>query len=213
MKTSVLRNKSPEQRRAELIRAAKQVFVEKGMEATVVSDIVKAAGVAQGTFYLYFKTKTDILAAVAEHMAEEVSGMLESLMQKKQKNAVQSLASLGNALVNLLNDPASAALTDIFHKPENRAIHDLLAGRLIPRMLPLMEGIIRQGMAEGVFTVKNPKVAAWFVLSGFHGMEEAFPNRDQVNQNLAEAVDYALRALGFTGRLPVHKSRRMGGEL
>jgi AcrR family transcriptional regulator len=47
--------------RERLITAATEVFAAKGYTATRVSDIVQQAGVAQGTFYLYFKSKQAIL--------------------------------------------------------------------------------------------------------------------------------------------------------
>jgi len=44
-----------EARRSELAQVAARVFAERGVAGTAVSDIVTAAGVAQGTFYLYFE--------------------------------------------------------------------------------------------------------------------------------------------------------------
>ncbi|MBI4497320.1 MAG: TetR/AcrR family transcriptional regulator [Chloroflexi bacterium] len=48
-----------EQRRASLLQAALELFVEKGFHETKVSEIVERAGVAQGTFYLYFSSKRE----------------------------------------------------------------------------------------------------------------------------------------------------------
>src|SRR5687768_14610361 len=48
-------------RRRALLDAARRRFVQDGYEATTVSAIVRDAGVAQGTFYLYFKTKEQVL--------------------------------------------------------------------------------------------------------------------------------------------------------
>ena len=53
--------KSPDERRSELITAAQQPFYTKCHERTTVSDIVKAVGIAQGTFYYYFGSKQAIL--------------------------------------------------------------------------------------------------------------------------------------------------------
>src|SRR5690625_2709393 len=44
-----------------LYLAAYELFTEKGITETAISDIVKKAGVAKGTFYTYFKNKEDIL--------------------------------------------------------------------------------------------------------------------------------------------------------
>lgn len=54
-------------RKEELIDAAIKLFAANGYHPTKVSDIVNEAGVAQGTFYLYFKTKKAILLSILEH--------------------------------------------------------------------------------------------------------------------------------------------------
>lgn len=57
-------------RRAELVFAAYELFVDKGYRAVVVADIVARAGVGHGTFYNYFTSKRDILDAVIDHYFE-----------------------------------------------------------------------------------------------------------------------------------------------
>ncbi|MFS0920841.1 TetR/AcrR family transcriptional regulator [Brevibacillus centrosporus] len=59
-------------RRKEILIAAREVLAEKGLEATKVSEIVKRAGVAQGTFYLYFPSKNSMIIALAQEMLESV---------------------------------------------------------------------------------------------------------------------------------------------
>ncbi|MFF3102423.1 TetR family transcriptional regulator [Viridibacillus arvi] len=55
-----------------IILAAIDVFREKGVEKTKVSDIVKSAGIAQGTFYLYFPSKLSVMPAIATIMVEKI---------------------------------------------------------------------------------------------------------------------------------------------
>lgn len=57
-------------KREMIVRAAIDVFREKGIEKTKIADIVKAAGIAQGTFYLYFPSKLSLMPAIAEKMVE-----------------------------------------------------------------------------------------------------------------------------------------------
>jgi AcrR family transcriptional regulator len=54
-----------------IIHAAMDVFTEKGLEKTKVSDIVKKAGIAQGTFYIYFSSKLSVIPSIAEVMVEK----------------------------------------------------------------------------------------------------------------------------------------------
>ena len=68
-----------EVRRQELIDAAVAVFSAKGVAAASVDDIVRAAGVAKGTFYLYFATKDDAVNAVAASMVERVADRIEAV--------------------------------------------------------------------------------------------------------------------------------------
>lgn len=59
LKSKVEKNKR--QKEESLFRAAYRLFTTKGIHSTAINDIVKEAGVAKGTFYLYFKNKYDIL--------------------------------------------------------------------------------------------------------------------------------------------------------
>ncbi|MGF1469227.1 MAG: TetR/AcrR family transcriptional regulator [Sandaracinaceae bacterium] len=53
-------------KRERILRAATEVFARKGFYATRGSEIAKAAGVADGTIYLYFKNKDDVLIRIFE---------------------------------------------------------------------------------------------------------------------------------------------------
>lgn len=55
-----------------IVHAAIEVFQEKGIEKTKIADIVKLAGIAQGTYYLYFPSKLSVMPAIAEVMVEKL---------------------------------------------------------------------------------------------------------------------------------------------
>jgi AcrR family transcriptional regulator len=59
-------------RRATLLDAARQIFAAKGVEAARVSEIVARAGVAQGTFYLYFPSKASLVLALTDEVYAEI---------------------------------------------------------------------------------------------------------------------------------------------
>lgn len=60
-KKITLTTKKKELKEKELLLAAYKLCIDNGIEKTSIDDIVKKAGVAKGTFYLYFKDKYDIL--------------------------------------------------------------------------------------------------------------------------------------------------------
>ena len=62
-------------RRTELLAAARSVFAKKGYEDATVAEIVASAGVAQGTFYLYFPGKEALAGAFAELVSERFAAI------------------------------------------------------------------------------------------------------------------------------------------
>jgi AcrR family transcriptional regulator len=195
-----VRNKANrDARRGDLIASARKVFASKGVANAAVNDIVKAAGVAQGTFYLYFPAKTDVVNAVVDQMAEEMVDSIDKSVASAGPGAVSKFLALRDAVLAVAGDPASWELAEIYHRPENRDVHDRMAERLLPRLVPVVEKIVREGVSEGVFTAENPGVAAWFILGGLHALELAFTDRAGVSAAVADATNCALRALGCTG--------------
>jgi AcrR family transcriptional regulator len=61
-----------EERRRELLDAARALFAERGYHETTVDDITRAASVAKGTFYLYFEDKRTIYHAVIRGFLDQV---------------------------------------------------------------------------------------------------------------------------------------------
>ncbi|MFR9181729.1 MAG: TetR/AcrR family transcriptional regulator [Dorea sp.] len=60
------------QKKHTLLRAAFQLFTEKGFSKTTVADIVDRAGLAKGTFYLYFKDKFDLRDKLIAYKATQL---------------------------------------------------------------------------------------------------------------------------------------------
>jgi AcrR family transcriptional regulator len=64
-----------ELRRSEILAAATKVFGNKGFDATLMDEIARAAGLAKGTLYLYFKSKDEIYQAVVRQALAEVDAL------------------------------------------------------------------------------------------------------------------------------------------
>src|SRR5450830_694756 len=66
-----------ERMRKRLIESAMIVFAEKGVGASVIPEVVAAAEVSQGSFYNYFRTNDDLLAAVSSELSAEMIELIE----------------------------------------------------------------------------------------------------------------------------------------
>ena len=58
---------------------AQKLFLEKEYESTSLNDVVSALGVAKGTVYHYFKSKEELLEAVASNMASDFLELMQKL--------------------------------------------------------------------------------------------------------------------------------------
>ena len=59
--------------RARLVAAAGEVFCERGFNETRMSDIAERAGVAHGTVYVYFESKSDVLRSVVADLLADIA--------------------------------------------------------------------------------------------------------------------------------------------
>lgn len=57
-------------RKNQILDAATQVFADRGFHAATIKDIAQQAGVADGTIYLYFKTKADLFVGILDRLNE-----------------------------------------------------------------------------------------------------------------------------------------------
>lgn len=95
-----------EARRREILDAALRCFSRNGFHNTTTADIVREAGVSQGTFYLYFKTKDDVIAALADD--ESQSDALINAMAAAESDPVAGLTVLFNRHGQTLANPQHA---------------------------------------------------------------------------------------------------------
>ena len=66
--------------RLRLVESALEVFAAKGIDATVIDEVIAAAGVSRGTFYNYFRTDHELLAAVSQAISTETVRRIESVV-------------------------------------------------------------------------------------------------------------------------------------
>jgi AcrR family transcriptional regulator len=66
-----------ERMRTRLIEAAMEVFSAKGVDATVIEDLIEQAQVSRGTFYNYFRTTEEVMAAVLQAVGNELLSLVD----------------------------------------------------------------------------------------------------------------------------------------
>ena len=72
------------QKQTSLLNTAYELFTTKGVNKTSIAEISKAAGIAKGTFYLYFKDKYDIRNKLISHESSKLFGKAKTALDEYQ---------------------------------------------------------------------------------------------------------------------------------
>jgi AcrR family transcriptional regulator len=191
---------SREARRAQIKESALQVFAEQGYHATSVTDLVKAAGVARGTFYLYFDSKDalflELLDDLLVHLRSNVVGVDLS------PGAEPMEAQLQATVVRILRTVASnRPLTRIIFR-EAVGLHDEVDERLRTfdtQLHDFVAGSLRLGVELGVLRLHDVEVGATCVIGSLRELiyrELVVSEADVDPVPVARALlDYHLRGL------------------
>jgi AcrR family transcriptional regulator len=156
--------KDPAERANEIIAVAEELFISKGFTATAVSDIVGKIGVAQGLFYYYFKSKEEVLDAIVERYADLLLQTTQDIAQDNAINAIVKIQRIFSAMFDL--GKGKEKLVDYIHQQSYEEMHNKLAVKMTEKLIPIFAALFRQGMTEGLFTMKDPDVTAEILLPG-----------------------------------------------
>ncbi len=185
--------------RRRLVDAAVSLLRDRGLSETSVEDIVRAAGVAKGTFYLYFDSKDGVINAVAERLVEDVGHIVEEALAERGRSPVERVLALGGAVSQVGREPYERELIEVFHRPENRAVHDRVGEQVFARIAPPLARVITEGIATGQFVAQDPDRAARYVLACFDVLHEVIAEPAQIPGAMSELNAFVLRALGVEG--------------
>jgi AcrR family transcriptional regulator len=153
--------KKPEERRLEIINAARYLFQTQEYDKTSMQDVMNYLNIAKGTIYHYFPSKESLLQAVIESIVDENIEQMEAVVEQASGTAlekIQMLMGIGNIAAH------NEKILEHLHQQGNDIMHIRLLTAVLARQAPLYARLIQQGCDEGVFTTKVPLESAEFIL-------------------------------------------------
>ena len=186
------RTKPPEVRREELMDAAEKLFLAKGIAATSIDEIVAAADVAKGTFYIHFPSKEHLLIALRQRFVAGFLGVLQAAIDHRPPSDwTGRLCAWVEAGVDFYL--AEAARHDIvFHEfqPDNR--HAPQPNPVVDQLAQLLE----QGNRAAAWSAEDPRLTAIMLFHALHGAVDAKTDIDR--ERLARRLEtFFRRAVGL----------------
>ena len=189
---------SETERRAQILRAARSVFIEQGFLVARVSDVAKRAGLSKGAVYFYFPSKKELFLALVHEEHENTHAFIDQA-ERDDRPAVVKLLDLGQRYLQYfagLKTPpkfflmmTEQAVRDETIREEVHAVHQ--------RFLDAVTGIVAQGIAEGTFRPMDPSVVAQMLKAVIDGLagESAIGLRPDPEGLTRDGIDLILRGI------------------
>lgn len=181
-----------------ILDAAVKVFAEHGYHGSQISKIAKEAGVADGTIYLYFKNKEDILVSLFRERLGRLIGKFEASARdsKSAEDALHTICALHYA--ELERHPLLAHVTQIELRQSTLELRKEI-GKTLKPYLRLIENVLLDGIASGAFRPELNVVLSRQLIFG--AMDEAVSSwllserKYSLAAQVEGTVDFFLRAL------------------
>ena len=165
------------ERKAEFLDTAQELFFTKGYKQTAVDTIIRKMGLSKGTFYYYFKSKEDLLDALTVRMSERILNEVLKIVKNDELDAVDKLnkAFIATRTVKIENIDLLKVLLKVIYDDRNLLFRHKIYRKSVEILSPVFSEIIRQGIKEKVFHTKFPDEAAKLIFEMAYIFGERIP--------------------------------------
>jgi AcrR family transcriptional regulator len=179
-----------------ILASATETFARFGFRKTAIDDIARRAKIGKGTVYLHFDSKEELFAEVIRRLWMKALADVEALVRQARTPQAKVRAFLDGRqhfFVRMAEDLriAPETLVEVVveaerHRREPRA-----------REAALLEEIIKDGNAQGVFAVRSPRLVAAGMTACLHGLDTHLigPGASELKEALATVYDVFVRGL------------------
>lgn len=151
---------APGPKRDAILRAAIDVFANRGYFNAQVADVARVAGVAAGTVYLYFRSKDDLLISIFERGMRDALGEVRALAVE-ERDARERLRRFARAHLARIGRDRNLAVVFQVELRQSTKFMERFSATLLRDYLGLIRDAIAEGQASGLIRPDiNPTVAA-----------------------------------------------------
>lgn len=164
--TSQCFNKTIE-RKKEIIKAAMQLFSEKGYAQTSMRDIARTMGVSLGLCYRYFDSKQILFNTAIDLYIEECCNSYLAILHDSTITIKDKIDAL---FTSIGDEHSNMQYYDFFHRVENEELHEQLSIKLCKYMYPHLLEAVKKAIAAKEIYIENPEALISFIIYGQVGL-------------------------------------------
>lgn len=192
--------RAKQERRRQIMNAAKHVFAEAGYHGASIHAIIEKAQIARGTFYLYFESKAAVFDSILDQAMADLRARIHRI-EVDDKTAPPPQVQLREQVMSTLDfvvrdRPLATLLLSAGHTPDAEAAERL--DQFFAEVRDLLRRAMESGMEIGLLRKVDPELAASAMLGMIRGVIEQLI-RDQtppaVDVVVSEVLMVALRGV------------------
>ena len=171
-----------------IIKASTKVFAKKGFFNARISDIAKEAKVADGTIYLYFNNKFDILLSVFEQEIGRLVEQVTALLEKEDDPRKMLEIFIRKHLAEMKKNRNLAEVIQIELRQTNKLIKDYRNNQF-SEYLNIVSAIIKKGQQEKIFRQDIlPGIAKRAIFGGLDEISRVWSQKLETTYTVDEAA-------------------------
>jgi TetR/AcrR family fatty acid metabolism transcriptional regulator len=188
-----------DQKRRFILKAAAAAFGEKGFHAVTVTDIAERAGIAHGTFYLYFKDKKDVYRELSRELQSRITEVILPGGKDEVLAGGTDLAALIRerlvGLGQLFEREASFARVFVYRTPGTDPEFEAQRRQFVADLTDGIAAVLRAGAERGLLSRHDPRVAAMCLVGSMDMVIENWLHSfgERSRPSLPEMMDEAAR--------------------
>ena len=154
-------------RRDEFVDAGQRLIQTRGYEQFSIDDLLSEVGASKGAFYHYFDSKPALLEAIVARMAITGVATVADVVADPDLSAIDKLHRYFATIASFKAGQKEflVALMRVWYSDDNAIVRQKLRRESVRLVTPHLAAIIRQGVAEGVFTWADPEHLARVILA------------------------------------------------
>lgn len=169
------KQREKEQRRKQIMEAARKVFSAKGFNRATMEEIAGEAELSPGTLYLYFKNKEELHTSLSIDILSYITVQMKKFINRQDINAEEKMNILKDTFIDVYEyDPM--VLINLFHLQSGETLKNLSSEVLdelketSAEALYAITSIANEGIEQGIFVEKLPVALADIIWATYSGV-------------------------------------------
>ena len=150
MKKATATKEKPNSKYEAILRAAIKVFARGGFFNSKVADVAKEAGVADGTVYLYFKNKDDILVSIFNHVTEQALANARAILAELDE-PIEKLRRIIKGHLELYTRDRDLAVVFQVELRSSTKFMEQFSATKVTEYLDIIGSVIEEGQRNQIF--------------------------------------------------------------